>query len=81
MGYRCIILKLCGGEHLAIGDPMKKNKLVIANRFPPLSPAEKQLKELINGRKPINEEEGKIVKQLEGMKAKGQIPYILSDLL
>ena len=60
--------------------PMKKYKLVVSKTFPELSPAEKQLKELINGRKPVNAKERKIVKQLEEMKTKGQIPYIPSDL-
>ena len=45
--------------------PMKKYKIVVSKTFPELSPAAK---------------ERKIVKQLEEMKTKGQIPYIPSDL-
>jgi len=59
---------------------MKKYKLVVDTHFPKPNPKEKQLKELINGRKPKNTEEKKIVKELEEMKKKGQIPYIPSDL-
>jgi len=59
---------------------MKKYELVVDTHFPKPNPKEKQLKELINGRKPKNTEEKKIVKELEEMKKKGQIPYIPSDL-
>jgi len=59
---------------------VKKYKLVVDTHFPKLNPKEKQLKELINGRKPKNAKEKKIVQELEEMKKKGQIPYIPSDL-
>jgi hypothetical protein len=53
--------------------------VTISNKNPELSKAEKQLKELISGREPKNEEEREIVKQLEKMKKAGQIPYIPSN--
>jgi len=59
---------------------MKKYKLVVDTHLPKPNPKEKQLKELINGRKPKNAYEKKLVKELEEMKKKGQIPYIPSDL-
>ena len=59
---------------------MRKFKLVVSKKFSKSNPVEKQLKELINGRKPVNESERKLVEQLEEMRAKGQIPYIPSDL-
>ena len=59
---------------------MKKYKLVVDTHFPKPNPKEQQLKELINGRKPKNAKEKKIVKELEEMKKKGLIPYIPSDL-
>ena len=59
---------------------MKKYKLVVDTHFPKPIPKEQQLKELINGRKPKNAKEKQIVKELEEMKKKGQIPYIPTDL-
>jgi len=40
---------------------MKKYKLVVDTHFPKVNPNEKQLIELINGRKPKNAKEKKIV--------------------
>lgn len=56
-----------------------KYELVIDKNFPPSDEKEKQLKELINGRKPRNEYERNLVKQLEKMKKDGMIPYIPSN--
>ena len=56
-----------------------KYELVIDKKFPPSDEKEKQLKELINGRKPRNEYERNLVKQLEKMKKDGMIPYIPSN--
>jgi hypothetical protein len=56
-----------------------KYELVIDNKFPELDEKEKQLKELINGRKPRNEYEKNLIKQLEKMKKEGMIPYIPSN--
>ena len=56
-----------------------KYKLSIAKKFPPPDAKEKQLQELINGRKPRNEYEKNLVKELEEMKKNGLIPYIPSN--
>ena len=56
-----------------------KYELVIDNKFPEPDEKEKQLKELINGRKPRNQYEKNLIKQLEEMKKEGMIPYIPSN--
>lgn len=56
-----------------------KYELVIDKKFPEPDEKEKQLKELINGRKPRNEYERNLLKQLEKMKKDGLIPYIPSN--
>jgi len=56
-----------------------KYELVVEKKFPPADEKEKQLKELINGRKPRNEYERNLLKQLEKMKEDGMIPYIPSN--
>lgn len=54
-------------------------ELVIDTHFPAPDKKEQQLKELINGRKPANDYEKKLVKELQEMKEKGFIPYIPSN--
>lgn len=56
-----------------------KYELVIDKKFQPADAKEKQLQELINGRKPRNEYEKNLLKQLEKMKKDGLIPYIPSN--
>jgi|APGre2960657404_1045060.scaffolds.fasta_scaffold33310_2 hypothetical protein len=54
-------------------------ELVIDTHFPAPDKKEQQLKELINGRKPVNDYEKKLLKELQEMKEKGFIPYIPSN--
>jgi len=56
-----------------------KYELEIDKKFPNPDAKEKQLQELINGRKPRNQYEKDLVKQLEKMKKDGLIPYIPSN--
>ena len=60
---------------------MAKNDfiVIVSDRDPKPDANEKQLKELINGRKPRNKYERELVKQLEEMKKKGQVPYMPSN--
>jgi len=54
-------------------------ELVIDTHFPAPDKKEQQRKELINGRKPVNDYEKKLLKELQEMKEKGFIPYIPSN--
>lgn len=55
-------------------------KVIVTNKPIQVEPKEKVLIELINGRKPQNAYEEQIVAQLKEMEAKGQMPYIPSNL-
>lgn len=55
-------------------------KVIVTNKPIQIEPKEKILIELINGRKPKNAAEEQLVIQIKEMEAKGQMPYIPSNL-
>ncbi len=66
-------------ENYIIHMAKKDFIVVVSDRDPEPDASERQLKELINGRKPKNKYERELVKQLEEMKKKGQVPYMPSN--